>query len=700
MRIRPDIGHGDAEIVKVLRANKTPIAEAIAQAFEIMPKWHAEAQSFSGSRADYLRLQFFAFSDYAAKYFERGAATFRDLFIGEMIKAFYVPHFTVEEAQDQKARVLVALRARLGAVLAEILSAKGWSAFSGFLDDVGRTLTSKTERTQRVLFVGDCLFLDIVPFIVGDLLDAGIQLVADYATSKNPALLRDELRIFSATKFDLVFYSPFSYEFSLEFNPLLDWTTSLISAVEVDTRVQRALQDARGTIDVLADLFDCPIHIHNSAAVLREENILKRLMKAKATARNRTRARRSVNAMLSAYVKHKNAESHQHLFVFDERRLVEEIGEIRAGAFLYKSTLQHPSVLGQVFGRHYADLIYVNAWLLRKKVIVCDLDNTLWDGVIGEAPIAHYHDRQRILRALKEKGVVLAINSKNDPANVHWRQGTLNDEDFVCAAISWDPKVHGMQRIQEALNLKVKDFVFIDDREDERELMRFGFPDTLCADATDPRTWERFTLWERILQEDPDMNRTLMYKQREARKAFIQEDVSSIEDRAKLFLSLKLSLTIQPAKSSDLKRVVELINRTNQFNLEGNRVTFREASVWHTSPDHMILLGRTGDRFGDMGTTCVAIVASGAIEMRILIFVLSCRVFGYGIEHAVMNHIKLIARQRGVRRIVGRYQSTPQNSPCKDFLADSGFNLTNDMWSIDTDTPPLPDPVWLAITII
>jgi FkbH-like protein len=256
-----------------------------------------------------------------------------------------------------------------------------------------------------------------------------------------------------------------------------------------------------------------------------------------------------------------------------------------------------------------------------------------------------------------------------------------------------------MQRIQSALNLKIKDYVFVDDRDDERELMSLSYPDTLCLDATDARVWQRIALWADLLEDDPDMDRTLMYKQREARKAFICEDLSSPEEQAQQFRSLGLRLTVLRAQPHDLKRVAELINRTNQFNLEGSRTTFREASAWHESPDHVILLGQTADRFGEMGVTCVAVAACSASEMRILPFVLSCRVFGYGIERAVMNHLKEIARQRGVRRIVGNYQVTPQNAPCKDFLSENGFRQQDGCWSIDVNAARLPNPPWLAITI-
>ena len=699
MPARSDVTPCHGELARVLRDHASQFAEAVAQALEEMPKWRTEAQNFGGDRADFLMLHFDVFPQYAAEYFEHEDVTFLQLFIGELIKALYVPKIDDIAAARLTCRVLEGLHAYLESAIAKSLSAESWARFSLFLDEVTRTLTHEAEKVQRVLLVGDCLFLDIVPFIVSELLNTGIRLVPEYATSKNPALLRDELRAFSAKKFDMVFFSPFSYEFSPDYNQLLDWRNALKGETAAREWVPRAWEDARGTIDVLADLFDCPIHVHNSAAVIREESRAKRLAKAKVTARNRANAREAINTLLPAYLQKKNAESFQHLFLFDEQRLVKAIGEIEAGAFFYKTALQHPAVLGEILSRQYADLIYVNAWLLKKKVVVCDLDNTLWDGVIGEGQTTHHHERQRALKALRVKGVVLAINSKNDPANVHWRNGTLSDEDFVCAAVSWEPKVRGMQRIQSALNLKIKDYVFVDDRDDERELMNLSYPDVLCLDATDARVWQRIALWADLLEDDPDMDRTLMYKQREARKAFICEDLSSPEEQAQLFRSLGLRLTVLRAQPHDLKRVAELINRTNQFNLEGSRTTFREASAWHESPDHVILLGHTADRFGEMGVTCVAVAACSASEMRILPFVLSCRVFGYGIERAVMNHLKEIARQRGVRRIVGRYQVTPQNAPCKDFLLENGFRQQDGCWSIDVNAARLPNPPWLAITI-
>jgi FkbH-like protein len=690
----------DSDLARAIRSHAAQIAEAVAQALELIPRWRKESAEYLGERAEYVALQFQIFADYAAEYFDRNDETFLLLFVGEMVKALYDAHLDDHAAGEQSSRVVAVMRENLDSQFSTRLTPDSRIRLTGFLDEVSRIITSTPGKTQRVLLVGDCLFLDIVPFIVAVLLDAGIRLVTDYATSKNPAILRDELRALSAKKFDLIFCSPFTYEFSLDYNQLLNWKNAFATLNAVDERVDRVWEDTRGTLDVLTDLFDCPIHVHNSAALVREENPAKRLLKTKATARIRSLGRAKINSVLPAYLNQKNSESFRHLFLLDEMPVIERFGEMEAGAYFYKTKLHHPAVLGRLFSEQYIDLIYANALLLKKKVVVCDLDNTLWDGVIGEGSVKHFHARQRALKALKSKGVVLAINSKNDPANVHWREGTLTDEDFVSSAISWEPKVHGMQRIQTDLNLKIKDYIFIDDRTDERELMHQVYPEMLCLDATDERTWKRIELWAELLDDDPDMDRTLMYKQREIRKAFVQEDISSPEERANLYRSLDLRLTIQTAKPGDLKRVAELINRTNQFNLEGSRTTVREVTHWHESSDHVILLGQSADRFGDMGTTCVAIAECSPTEMRVLPFVLSCRVFGFGIEHGVMNHLREIGRQRGVQRIVGRYIATPQNTPSKDFLASSGFiQLDDDVWSLDIGAESPPTPAWLTVTV-
>ena len=697
--IAPELDPAAHELSRALRASRKALAEAFAAALALMPRWKRLMDGERSRWDEFVETQFFAFADYLAQYFTEGDRTYKQLFIGEKIKALYDAEADDAARQVQVGAVNAAERRGLATVLQPKLSPAAWQLFSSELASVHQLLGAETKKTQRVLLVGDCIFLDIVPFIVGDLLEAGMKVLPDFATSKNPLELREHLRKLSAKKFDLVFFSPFSYDFVHEYSQLAEWRNSFTSAEAVRTAVENGWRDTRATLELLADLFDCPIHVHNSAAIVREENSAKRLVKLKATAKVRNAAKQQVNELLSGYVEQKNRDTFKHLFVLDENRVAQDFGESRAGAYYYRTALQHPAVHGRILAPLYIDTIYVNAYLVKKKLVVCDLDNTLWDGVIGEGPVCHHHDRQKALKNLKVKGVVLAVNSKNDPANVHWREGTLNEDDFVYAAISWDPKVQGMKRIQNDLNLKMKDFVFIDDREDELELMRMTYPEMLCLDAADPRTWHRLGLWKDILEDEVEMDRTLMYQQREERRAFVREDVASDEEKGELFRSLRLKLTIARAQPGDLKRVAELINRTNQFNLEGSRTSLKEVTDWHQSPMHVVLTGQTSDRFGDMGTTCVAVARFAGADMELLPFVLSCRVFGYGIERSVLNHLKAEAGRAGLQRIVGRHVPTPQNAPCKDFLADNGFREEGGQWIFQVGATQSSDAEWLEVVV-
>jgi FkbH-like protein len=689
-----------AELTRALRANRQPLAEAFAAALRPTSKWKPLMEEKRSDWHGFVQAEFYVFVDYLAEYFARGDSTFRQLFVGERIKSLYDPALDDAARRAQVDAVGSAERRAFRELLQPQLSPSAWELLVSLLDEVRDVLLAQSARTQRVLLIGDCLFLDILPFVVGDLLEVGVELVPDFATSKNSVELRDHLRQLSKMKFDLVFYSPFSYEFSLEYARLTHWRHAAMSAAAVRDAVETIWRDARATLDLVADRFECPIHVHNAGTVIREEAAAKRFLKLRATARVRAIAREQIDAMLAAHIALKNSASFKHLFAVDESALVRESGEMRAGAFLYHTALQHPAVLGRMLAPRYIDAVYVNAHLMNRKLIVCDLDNTLWDGLIGEGVITHHRERQQALKDLKGRGIVLAINSKNDPARVHWQGGTLNADDFVCAAFSWEPKVQGMKRIQADLNLKMKDYVFIDDRPDELELMRMAYPEVLCLDATDPRTWRRLGLWKEVLDDSPDMDRTLIYQQRERRKAFVVEDTCSMEEKAALFKALQLRLTVTRAEAGDLKRVATLVNRTNQFNLRGTRTTFKEASEWHRSLYHWIVIGQTADRFGDMGTTCVAVVRVDGDEMELLVFVLSCRVFGYGVEQGLLNCIKAEAARAHLRKIVGRYVPTPENGPCKDFLANNGFTQEEGgRWTFDVGAAAPSGAKWLEVVV-
>jgi FkbH-like protein len=187
-----------------------------------------------------------------------------------------------------------------------------------------------------------------------------------------------------------------------------------------------------------------------------------------------------------------------------------------------------------------------------------------------------------------------------------------------------------------------------------------------------------------------------MYRQYRQRSEVLTQ--ASVEDEQALLASLELRVEIREAGAADLKRVAELINRTNQFNLQASRTTFAEVKGWHEDPATTILLASAADRFGSNGTVCIAVTRRSSRGVEIPVFVLSCRVFGYGIERAVMNHIKRAVRRNG-EPIVARLVVTAHNAPCHDFLPLNGFRREGEAF-VCSGTDGAADPPWLAIEAV
>jgi len=337
--------------------------------------------------------------------------------------------------------------------------------------------------------------------------------------------------------------------------------------------------------------------------------------------------------------------------------------------------------------------------LASRKLVVCDLDNTLWEGVIGEGlGVAHHADRQAVLQRLKDRGVVLAIASKNDPEKVVWSGGLLDASSFVASEVSWAPKIQGIQRIYKSLNIKPKDGVFIDDRADERAMVRERWPEMHAADPCDARTWRVFSRWADLLDEEQEFDRTAMYQQREKRDAAVAA-TQEAEDAAEMFARLGLAATLRPADRASVKRVAELVNRTNQWNLAGSRTTVREVDGWIDSPDHRVLTVQVDDRFGSMGTACVAVVRTLADGLEIAVFVLSCRVFGYGVETLVLDYVKRLAeRQFGRPSVRGVFAATEHNGPCREMYREHGFALRDGSWIYERVAGEKSVPTWFTTT--
>jgi FkbH-like protein len=659
-------------------------------------KYAPQIAACKGDVAPYVRRELYVLVDYLALLLRTGDSTYRDLYVGEKVKqAYWEAESSADQQLERRRQILDADRRGLRSLLEGELSAEEWAAVDAELAEISRIVTTRARHTPEVLLVGDCLFLDVMAFLVGPALEDGISVNPTFLTTKNPAELRNALRKMAGRKFDLIFYSPFTYEFSPEFARMMEWRQAGSGKAKVRALVDSAMENVSATLDVLTELFECNIFVHNAANVRRHDASLAERAKNLVTHHARKAARDCANAKLAEYVAARNSATFDHLFVLDETALLQQHGEHELGRLFYDSDLQHPAAMGKWLAGMYRDVLAVHSQLLKRKLVVCDLDNTLWKGVIGEGAVEHYADKQRILKRLQAKGVVLAINSKNDPKNVKWEGGVLCADDFVCSQINWDNKVANLKRIGQILNLKTKDFVFIDDRTDEREMVKMAIPEVQVLDATADRAWRLLDLWSQYLSSQGETDRTQFYKEKEQRESFLHTQAAPEEDQGALFAKLGITVTVRDAKKADLKRVAELINRTNQFNTNASRTTVREATDWLAAGDRRILVVDSGDKFGTMGTVCIAVVHTLADRIEIPVFVLSCRVFGYGIEDVIVNAVKRMAREKHLP-IVGPFTETAHNEPCRKVYPNNGFTREGPVW-VYKGGDVINDPAWLSV---
>ncbi|MDB5292093.1 MAG: HAD-superfamily phosphatase, subfamily IIIC/FkbH-like protein, partial [Phycisphaerales bacterium] len=541
-------------IADVLERHRHAAAVRFLDSVAAWEKYAPQIAACNGDVGPYVRREFYVLVDYLVLLFRTNDATYRDLYVGEKVKqAYWDAESSADQQHDRRRQILDADRRGLLSVLEGELSPGELAAVDAELAEIARIVTTSARKTPEVLLIGDCLFLDVMAFLVGPALEDGVSVNPTFLTTKNPAELRNALRKMAGRKFDLIFYSPFTYEFSPEFARLMEWRQAASGGSKIDTLVDSAMENVVATLDVLSETFECNIFVHNSANIRRHDSSLAERAKNMVTHHARKTARDRANAKLAEYVAARNSATFDHLFILDETALLDRHGENELGRMFYDSDLQHPAAMGKWLAGMYRDVLAVHAHLLKRKLVVCDLDNTLWKGVIGEGAVEHYADKQRILKRLQAKGVVLAINSKNDPKNVKWDGGVLCADDFVCSQINWDNKVANLKRIGQILNLKTKDFVFIDDRTDEREMVKMAIPEVHVLDATADRSWRLLDLWSQYLSSQGETDRTQFYKQKEQRESFLQTQAAPEEDQGALFAKLGITVTVRDAKKGDLK---------------------------------------------------------------------------------------------------------------------------------------------------
>jgi FkbH-like protein len=321
-----------------------------------------------------------------------------------------------------------------------------------------------------------------------------------------------------------------------------------------------------------------------------------------------------------------------------------------------------------------------------RKLVIVDLDETLWGDIVGDVgwenirlgghdPVGEaLVDFQRALKALKSRGVLLAIVSKNDEdialdALRRHPEMVLREDDFVGRRINWDDKAQNIVDLVSELNLGLQSVVFIDDSPQERARVTQALPEVLVPDWPNDKmlyaaTLRNMTCFDSVSISDEDAHRTDMYLS-EKERGRLKTEVSSIDDWLK---SLRLVVTIKPLETVDLDRTVQLLNKTNQMNLSTRRMGRDEFQAWANRPNHHVWTVRVADKFGDSGLTGIASLEQDGDSTRIIDFVLSCRVMGRRVETTMLHFLASEANELGAGRLVAQYLPTAKNKPCLQFL--------------------------------
>ncbi len=683
------------ELAAAFRAHRAELAAAFFQAMKEADRTTDVLPGRIAELHEWWQAVFFNIVDLAREWLKRPDRLQQDLFTG-WISTLNQPYMHPQEAEVfSSGRILQHAIPRWLAVLATHVSAGALQPLNDGLEELVGPLSRPARKQLRILTIGDCLMYEIVANLAAPCVQAQIGIETVRTGQRIPSLLHKEISDPELGGFDLVFYSPFSYNFAPEYGQINCWNSSLQPRAKFFASLDEMLEDLLPTLRKMAARFACPIYVHNCAALMQTFDAFSGVAKNLMTLRNRSDARRFINQRLSRMLA--DAALAHRVRLLDEESLRRKTGDFTLGKVIFRGDIFHPTRFSlQLAQGPYMDAIASTALLAGKKVVVCDLDNTLWDGIIGEGPVQHFSERQKTLKALRNRGILLSINSKNDPANVHFTGSQLEADDFVAVRINWEPKAGNMRSILEELNLKEKDFIFIDDRPDELERMQNAFPAMTTLNATDAVTWRWLAHWEQHLPADQLEDRTRLYHERAAREQFLSSSQpdSSHEDELAALGRLELAVKIDFAsRSSDLKRAVELVNRTNQFNVCGSRVTLNDLQRG-LGVDQWLLTAAARDKFGSMGMVGAMLVKRGAQGLEVPVFVLSCRAFGFGIEYALLNAVSELAPPAS--RLVGLYQETPHNGPCRDFYARAGLRQEGSGW-VGAIADLAPSPSWLAI---
>ena len=487
-----------------------------------------------------------------------------------------------------------------------------------------------------------------------------------------------------------------------------------LSAAETRAAQKRVVDDFRNWVQVFRSHSQAHLVIHTlEVPPLPSQGILDSQLKTGQVA-----AIQQINQKLRHL-----AGNHTGVYILDYDALVARYGRARWHDERKWLTMRMPIAADGLI--HLA-----NEWLrfihpLTGKVckaLVTDLDNTLWGGVVGEDgmeeikvgpeyPGAAHQSLQRVILDLYQRGIILAICSKNNPADamevLESHPGMLlRPQHFAALRINWSDKAQNLREIAAELNVGTDALAFLDDNPVERERVRVELPVvTVIELPDDPMGYAQALrdspLFERLSLSAEDRKRGGYYAEQRQRVE-IEHSAASLED---FYHSLQQEVEIAPVIPKTLARVAQLTQKTNQFNLTTRRYSEQQIAEMAASRDWHVYSLRVRDRFGDNGLVGVAILHFADEVCEIDSFLLSCRVIGRTVETAFLAYIVEQAQSRGIRRLTGWFLPTKKNAPAESFYATHGFEPLEQqdrgyLWSLDLQDAQIACPEWIRLIAI
>lgn len=468
------------------------------------------------------------------------------------------------------------------------------------------------------------------------------------------------------------------------------------SAEEIQNKLDETFRQFEAMWDRLAVLYHCPIIQNNF------EPPYYRLMGNRDTwdLHGRVHFTNRLNDRFYRY-----AQTHDYFYINDIHYLSACYGLQKwADPFywhMYKYALAIPAIPELAY--NLANIIK-SVYGKNKKMLVLDLDDTLWGGIIGDDGVEHieigqdtpagqmYSEFQQYICAHRGLGILLGIASKNDyenaTAGLSHPDSVLKPEDFVVIKANWNSKDRNILEIADEVNIGTNSIAFIDDNPAERHIVTEQIADVEVPELGGPETYintlDRAGYFEITNFSEDDLKRNDMYIAN--RKRTHQQQ--AFGNYKKYLRSLEMTAEIDAFIPLYIPRIAQLTNKSNQFNLTTKRYTAAEIEALSCNPVYVTLYGKLNDKFGENGVVSVIVGEQQNECLHIRLWLMSCRVLKRNMELAMMDELVARCRKRSIQKLVGYYYPTAKNKIVKDFYKCLGFSLVsgdnagNDVWEL------------------